>query len=66
MKEMTLDDLLNTLWAALEISRGTPLFFETIEKELAKRIRTIKDDQFEALMNCFGIEHKEKNSTVQD
>jgi hypothetical protein len=44
MKEMSLDDLLNLLWAALEINRGTPLFFETIEKELAKRIRTIKDD----------------------
>jgi hypothetical protein len=55
MKTMTLDDLLNVLWAALEVNRGTPLFFSSIESELSKRIRTIKDEQFETLMGCFGV-----------
>jgi len=44
---MTLDELLNVLWAVLEVNRGTPLMYQTIEEELTKRIRLIKDDQFE-------------------
>jgi hypothetical protein len=52
---MNLDELLNLLWAVLEINRGTPLLYETLEEELTKRIRLIKDEQFEVLMACFGV-----------
>lgn len=44
MKAMALDDLINLMWTSLEINRGGKLFFETLESELAKRIRGIKDD----------------------
>ena len=44
MKLMSLDDLINLLWTALKIDRGSGMFFERLEKELAKRIRTIKDE----------------------
>ena len=36
IKEMKLDDLINMLWAALEVNRGSNLFFETIEGHLTK------------------------------
>jgi hypothetical protein len=29
------------------------LFYNTLEEELAKRVRGIKDDQFEYLIGCF-------------
>lgn len=44
MKAMALDDLLNLMWSALEIDRGSQFFFQTLEAELAKRVRGIKDD----------------------
>lgn len=44
MSKMTLDELLNVLWAVVEVNRGTPLLYETIEEELTKRIRLIKDE----------------------
>lgn len=50
---MALDDLLNLMWSALEIDRGSQYFFQTLEAELAKRVRGIKDDQFETLIGCF-------------
>jgi len=53
MKAMSLDDLLNLMWSALEINRGGDMFYETLEAELAKRVRGIKDEQFETLMSCF-------------
>ena len=53
IKEMKLDDLINMLWAALEVNRGSNLFFETIEGHLTKQLRVIKDEQFEMLMTCF-------------
>ena len=44
MKVMALDDLINLMWTALKIERGSPLFYERLERELSKRIRSIKDD----------------------
>jgi hypothetical protein len=64
MNEMTLDELLNVLWAVLEVNRGTPLLYETIEEELTKRIRLIKDEQFEVLMACFGVSQDESKETA--
>jgi len=53
MKSMSLDDLINLMWSALEMNRGGEMFYKTLESELAKRIRGIKDDQFETLIACF-------------
>ena len=44
MKAMALEDLINLMWTALEINRGSPLFYDTLEGELAKRVRGIKDE----------------------
>ena len=44
MKEMSLDDLINLLWSALEIGKGSKIFYESLELELGKRIRGIKDE----------------------
>ena len=41
---MTLDDLINIMWASLEINKGSQMFYETLEIELSKRIRGIKDE----------------------
>lgn len=53
MKLMSLDDLINLLWTALKIDRGSGMFFERLERELTKRIRSIKDEQYETLLQCF-------------
>jgi len=57
MKMMSLDDLINVLWSALEIERGSPFFYETLENELSGRIRGIKDEQFETLISCFAKDY---------
>ena len=54
MKAMNLEDLINLMWSALEINRGGQFFYETLEGELSKRIRGIKDEQFETLIACFS------------
>ena len=54
MKLMSLDDLINLMWSVLEVEKGGPVFFEKLETEIAKRIRGIKDEQYETLMMCFG------------
>jgi hypothetical protein len=41
---MQLPDLLNLLWSAQEIKRGSKLFFEKLEEEIISRIRTVKDE----------------------
>lgn len=53
MKLMALDDLINLFWTALKIDRGSGMFFERLERELTKRIRGIKDEQYETLLQCF-------------
>ena len=54
MREMALDDLINLLWSSLEIKKGTHYFYEKLEEELSKRIRGVKDDQYESLLACFS------------
>jgi hypothetical protein len=44
MRSMQLPDLLNLLWSAQEIKRGSKLFFEKLEEEIISRIRTVKDE----------------------
>ena len=44
MRSMALDDLLNLMWSSLKIERGNDLYYKTLEEELTKRIRGIKDD----------------------
>lgn len=61
MKSMSLDDLINLLWSALEMDRGGELFFRNLEGELAKRVRGIKDEQFETLLQCFTGENADNN-----
>lgn len=53
MKEMTLSDLINLLWSAQEINRGSEFFFTQLEKEISSRIRGIKDEDLILLLNCF-------------
>ena len=53
MKLMSLDELINLLWMALKIDRGSGMFFKRLERELTKRIRNIKDEQYETLLQCF-------------
>ena len=43
-KVMALEDLINLLWVALKIDRGSSVFFDRLEKEISKRIRGIKDE----------------------
>lgn len=44
MKAMSLDDLINLMWSGLEMDKGSAMFYETLESELGKRIRGIKDE----------------------
>lgn len=50
---MTLSDLVNLLWSAQEIKRGSEFFFKQLEKEISSRIRGINDDDLILLLNCF-------------
>lgn len=63
MREMTLDDLINLLWSAIQIKKGSLFFYEKLEEELAKRIRSIKDDQFETLISCFAGDNYQNEFT---
>lgn len=51
---MSLDDLIQIMWASLTVERGGPIFYDKLESELSKRVRGIKDDQFETLLACFA------------
>lgn len=53
MKVMALEDLVNLMWTGLKIDRGSHLYYDRLERELAKRMRGIKDEQFETLLQCF-------------
>ena len=53
LKEMDLDSLLNLMWSALEIERGSAIFNQQIESEITKRILKIQDDEFQTLLACF-------------
>ena len=44
MRFLNLDDLINMLWTALKINKGSSMFYERLEEEISKRIRGIKDE----------------------
>ena len=54
MKAMILPDLLNLLWSAQEIKRGSKFFYEKLEEEILTRIRQVKDDDLQLLIECFS------------
>lgn len=64
MKNMALDDLINLMWTALEMQRGSGVFFNELEKEMAKRVRSIKDEQFETLIACFSGDKADQSTDV--
>ena len=54
LRNMSLDELIQIFWASLTVERGGKLFYEQLEAELTKRIRGIRDEQFETLIACFS------------
>lgn len=54
MKFMALPDLLNLMWSTQEIRRGSNYFYEKLEEEILSRIRTVKDDDLQLLIECFA------------
>ena len=53
LKSMVISDLVNLLWSAQEIGKGSPYFFTKLEEEILLRLRTIKDEDFSLLLGCF-------------
>ena len=51
---MQLEDLINLMWASMQVKKGTPIFFDELEKELTKRILRVKDEEFQTLIGCFS------------
>jgi len=54
MQEMQLEDLINLMWASMEVKKGTKVFFDELEKELTKRVLRVKDEEFQVLISCFS------------
>eukprot|EP00347_Sterkiella_histriomuscorum_P019411 403341726 len=54
MQTMNLSDLINLLWSAQEIDRGSEYFYQNLEKEITSRIRNINDDDLILLIECFS------------
>lgn len=46
MKEMDLGDLINLMWSAMEIEKGSKSFYRELEKEMTKRILKVKDEDY--------------------
>lgn len=63
MKEMQLEDLINLMWCALEVEKGTNTFYKELEAELSKRMLRIKDEEFQTLISCFS---KDNNPVKQN
>ena len=59
MAGMDLEDLINLMWSAMEVDRGSNTFYTELESELTKRMLKIKDEEFQTLLTCFT---KEGNS----
>lgn len=51
---MTLGDLVNLLWSAQEIGKGSEYFYQKLEDEIMGRIRQIKDEEFQTLIECMA------------
>jgi len=54
MREMAIEDLINLLWSSLQIKKGSHYFYERLEEEIGRRIKGVKDEQFETLIACFA------------
>ena len=61
MKLMALEDLINLLWTSLKIEKGSGVFYDRLEREIGKRIKSIKDEQYETLLQCFIGDESEKS-----
>jgi hypothetical protein len=44
MREMAIEDLINLLWSALRIAKGSHYFYDRLEEEIGRRIMGVKDD----------------------
>lgn len=62
LKSMNISELINLLWSAQEIQKGSPYFFGKLEEEICARLRTIKDEDFSLLLECFIEDGKSKFS----
>ena len=51
---MAIEDLINLLWSSLQIKKGSHYFYERLEEEIGRRIKGVKDEQFETLIACFA------------
>ena len=61
MKEMELNDLVNLMWSASEVKRGSQTFYTELEKELTKRILKVEDDDYSILISCLSKEETTNN-----
>lgn len=57
MREMELGDLVNLMWSALEVKKGSRTFFSELEKELKKRILKVQDEEYSVLIGCLTKEN---------
>jgi len=57
MREMELGDLVNLMWSALEVNKGSRTFFSELEKELKKRILKVQDEEYSILIGCLTKEN---------
>lgn len=46
LRDTELEDLINLMWSAIEIEKGSKMFYEELEKEVTKRILRVKDEEF--------------------
>lgn len=54
MRSMNLSDLINLMWSAQEIQRGNESFYNKLETEITVRIKSISEDDFQTLIECFS------------
>jgi hypothetical protein len=52
MDKMLLEDLINLMWSALHVGKGSDTFFNEVDKNIRKRIYKIKDEDFQTMIGC--------------
>jgi len=63
MRDMKLPDLINLLWCASELKKGSDPFLKELEKNLTRLILKVGDDDFEQLLTCFT---REESNPLKD
>mmetsp|Transcript_40542 Transcript_40542/g.29881 ORF Transcript_40542/g.29881 Transcript_40542/m.29881 type:complete len:97 (+) Transcript_40542:728-1018(+) len=53
MKRMLLPDLVNLLWCAHEMDRGSQTFYSSLENEIIAKISQINEEDLYTLLECF-------------